>query len=517
MDISDDLSKLKVNGKSITQMSIKDLKKHMSMESALIVNKAISKASKRDLEKFDFNYAEVSRADEIQPVGDIFKETKLMGTKTADESVISIFGDKFSEILQWIKRWLKKEKWTKIQKELELEDDEMVIYASFLKSVEKKSYESKVFRPFVSRTPSCFFKSRDFLTRFFSVLRKLPKLEEGTYCMKTRKSAGDFKIGDTYTFPSFALGFKYEEGKDVEEGTILRLSGRTRRGHALRDVEITRGKFTKSIPERIVFQPETSFKVTKIEYRESGCIVHCEFTGDEGGCALEKTMEEFEQKSLEEESKLAAFYTRHLPKNQTHECPFPPSLSDILKIERDYKPASLKKAIRKGCPDGDDKYITSAKERKKKDLRRIAKDFNLTEEGVTSIFVYTLENKVDENRSLYNAMNNALSNRSREALLPFKDYIFYLLMGLRSLPRFEKQRVLYRGVNMPRSAARDIYREGRTLTWTSFSSASTDEDKARKFVGKRGVIFEIHGKFRGYSIGTISKFGSEEGKFEVIT
>ena len=262
----------------------------------------------------------------------------------------------------------------------------------------------------------------------------------------------------------------------------------------------------------IIHEPEATFKVTKIEEGESGCIVHCEFVEDEKPPVLEGTVKEFEGSSLELKGK-TSFSLSSSSSGLKYAEPDPPSLSEILKLGSDYKAVTLNNAIRKAGFDPSARFIRESKEKKMKDLRRISKDFDLTWEDVMSVFIYTLEDKESRGKSPYNVVNSALASRSEESLLPLRDYIFYLLQGLRSLPRFRKQSVLYRGVKMAHSDVKEIYREGRTLTWTSFTSTSTDENKARPFAGKEGVIFEVHGKFRGYSIGLFSKFAAEEGNF----
>ena len=263
----------------------------------------------------------------------------------------------------------------------------------------------------------------------------------------------------------------------------------------------------------VVFEPEATFKVKKIEKGESGCIVHCAFIKKENPPVLEGAVKEFEGRSLEMKGKASLSLSSSFCGPKYAE-PVPPSLSEILKLGSNYKAVTLNNAIRSAGFDVNEKFIREAKAKKMKDLRRISKDFDLTWEDVMSVFIYTLEDKENRGKSPYNVVNRALASRSRASLLPLRDYIFYLLQGLRSLPRFRKQSVLYRGVKMAQSEAKEIYREGRTLTWTSFTSTSTDENKAREFSGEKGVIFEVHGKFRGYSIGVFSGFASEEGNFD---
>ena len=510
LGISDELDNFRANGRTIIQMDISDLKAKMPMESALKINKAILKASERDLQKFDIDYAEVSSGvDDLQPIEKFFK-ARPMGTEAIDESITSLFGDKFGDEVKRIKKDLEGTEWKKLQKECDLSSDELLVYASFLTSTESKDYADKSFKPFISRIPASFLKTKDFLVRLLGVLRKLPTIEEDSYDVKTRKSPEYFKVGETYVFPSFALGTKSKKmtKKKGEKETVLRVSGKTTLGHGLKAIRADEGDYTDALADKFIFEPEAAFKVTKIEEGEAGCVVCCEFIENGKRLALEDVRKEFEQRPTEEKDKISPSSSG--PK---YADPSPPSLSDLLKLGNNYKPMTLDDAIRKAGFASSEKFISEANG-KMNTLKRILKDFDLTEEDIKSVFIYTLEDKENRGKSPYNVVNSALSKRSKDDLLPLRDYIFYLLQGLRSLPRFKKQGVLYRGVRMPQSVAKDIYREGRTLTWTSFTSTSTDEKKAHLFAGENGVIFEIHGKFRGYSIGTFSSFSEEEGKFD---
>ena len=235
---------------------------------------------------------------------------------------------------------------------------------------------------------------------------------------------------------------------------------------------------------------------------------------------FEDTMKEFEAEDskTKEDSPSGPKYVEESPK----------PLDRLMNLEDGYKGISLDDAIRKAKFEGSELILARAKE-KESGLKRISKDFDLTEEDVKSIFIYTLEKDEFGEGTPYCVVNEALSRRDeKQNLRNLREYIFYLLTGLRHLPRFKKEKVLYRGVKIDRAAAKKIYREGRTLYWTSFSSTTTDEDRAYEFVEEiskerkveqgidyiacDGVIFEIHGKFRGYSIGTFSRFTTEEGE-----
>ena len=108
LDIPGVLSSFRVDGKTITQMSTKDIKLFMTTENALKVTKGILKASDRDLDKFDFDYAEVLKKDDLQPIEQFFKDNP-MNTESVDESISSVFGEKFEKKLKSIKDEAKKE------------------------------------------------------------------------------------------------------------------------------------------------------------------------------------------------------------------------------------------------------------------------------------------------------------------------------------------------------------------------------------------------------------------------
>lgn len=262
----------------------------------------------------------------------------------------------------------------------------------------------------------------------------------------------------------------------------------------------------------VIFEPDASFKVTKIEKKDTYYIVYGEFVEDRNPI-LENVVEKYAKSSTENPVP---------PSGPKYTERFPASLSDILKPESDYKAKTLKDAIENaGIEDIDD--VIKKAFAKKKERESILKDFNLTKEDVMSIFIYTLQNKGDGEKSVYRVLNNALANRTKENLLPLREYIFYLLMGLRDLPRFIAKSNLFRGVRMSRKELDATYCKGRTLVWTTFTSTTTDEKAARKFASdvknkeekhdpdECSVLFEIYGKFRGYSIGTFSRYRKEEG------
>ena len=233
LDIPGVLSSFRVDGKTITQMSTKDIKLFMTTESALKVVKGILKASDRDLDKFDFNYAEVLKKDDLQPIEQFFKDNS-MNTESVDESINSAFGDNYVEKIKLIEE-IDPKRWKRTKEQYNFTQDETIIYESFSRNITDKDYSAKIFGPFISRTSAGFLKTKDYFVKLLSVLRKLPKPKEGTYEVETKASPEDFKIGETYVFPSFARGAVFKEDPEKKGGsfTTLRISGEAKRGYII--------------------------------------------------------------------------------------------------------------------------------------------------------------------------------------------------------------------------------------------------------------------------------------------
>lgn len=249
--------------------------------------------------------------------------------------------------------------------------------------------------------------------------------------------------------------------------------------------------------------------MAKINKKYGRCVVHGEFVETKKP-VLEDLVKEFDQKYLAVKGGAGPVF--YGPKYAEG---LPTPLSEILDLGDNYRAKSFEDSIKNSNFNDCDKLISEGK-KKKEELKKVSKDFGLTKTDIMAIFTYTFEKEGRKGNSPYNVVNRALAERNKETLLLIREYILYLLMGLRKLPKFDGEKVLYRGVAIPADVAKNIYREGSTLTWTSFSSTSSDENKAYSFAGENGVIFEIHGKFRGYSIGTFSNY-LEEGKLMFLS
>lgn len=241
LDISEPLDGFKVKANDLIKMGTEDIKRNIpniSVNSVLKIARTIPKADERDLECFDIGYAEVLKKNELQPIEKLF-DMDSVHAESVDEAVLSAFSDGFKEDLDFIRKYLvKEEEIQKIQKSYGLSNDGLLIYSSFLKSLESKVCANKIFKPFISRTPASFTRCKGFVLWFLGVLRKFSSLDEGMYDIKTKYNNDYFKTEEVFVFPSFAIGTKSDDDKENKEGKVtLRLSGKTQKGHVLEGYE----------------------------------------------------------------------------------------------------------------------------------------------------------------------------------------------------------------------------------------------------------------------------------------
>ena len=116
--------------------------------------------------------------------------------------------------------------------------------------------------------------------------------------------------------------------------------------------------------------------------------------------------------------------------------------------------------------------------------RAQAKHPSLALDKCAAIVLYTMEEIPREN-SLYYALNLALRNQSRDAVRPWRNYVWLLLHALRELPPSTEMTV-FRGC---RKSPGDLGLElcaGFDFTWASFSSTATTQGVMQTFVGQSG-------------------------------
>ena len=108
-----------------------------------------------------------------------------------------------------------------------------------------------------------------------------------------------------------------------------------------------------------------------------------------------------------------------------------------------------------------------------------------------AIVLYTMEDQPREH-SPYFAMNEALRDKNRQAVEPWRDYIWLLLHALKKLPASPLRQVV-RGCKRAISTFGLQVTPGKEITWSSFSSTATTIDVMQTFLGESGprVLFQI--------------------------
>jgi len=143
------------------------------------------------------------------------------------------------------------------------------------------------------------------------------------------------------------------------------------------------------------------------------------------------------------------------------------------------------------------------------------KDYQLDFNEFLAIYFYTLE-WTPKSLNLYSKLNRTLcaSDRSQE-LLPWKHYLHYLINGLRKIPIWKAQQDVYRGVALNLVGLYgEKYKEGKTISWYSFSSTTTNLKKVQEFLGdQESTIFCINGCLSGRSI---QKFSAHPNEAEIL-
>ena len=138
-----------------------------------------------------------------------------------------------------------------------------------------------------------------------------------------------------------------------------------------------------------------------------------------------------------------------------------------------------------------------------------------------ALFSYTSNERDSRGYVLCNIVNKILAERDTKAMQQAKPYVLYVLSALHKMPRYKplEGEMLYRGIIDISGKEHFKYTVGDAFVWKSFTSTSTEKENVYTFCGAgkpnvNGLLFEIYGKFRGYSISIFSKFKKEEGKLE---
>lgn len=193
-----------------------------------------------------------------------------------------------------------------------------------------------------------------------------------------------------------------------------------------------------------------------------------------------------------------------------------PNLDDMSKLYGDsYKKHRLSTSLRNmgmldyaGVSDYCKKFVVE------KEASGVLSKYETNIEESMGIAIYTYEDNSPEDCP-FRVINTCLGRiRTMEALEKIKDIFFNIVSGLRKLPRFyPPSKTLYRGIR--ERVDLEMYTRGNVVTWSAFSSASTDMSVIRNFLmssgDASGTMFIIQGDPWGYDITDFSFFDDEKG------
>eukprot|EP00727_Mastigamoeba_balamuthi_P009817 m51a1_g5458 hypothetical protein (1344) ;mRNA; f:232243-237797 len=191
-------------------------------------------------------------------------------------------------------------------------------------------------------------------------------------------------------------------------------------------------------------------------------------------------------------------------------------LGDLARvIPPEYSPPPLLQAAREAKIHAAEEVVESCMELAAHTVPRELKErHGLTDEDVAAIALYTFDlGSVLYDLNPYRVLNSALFERNTLALRSVRGLLYRLLQALRKLPPVTGA-VLHRGVaaQVPTDAAH--YQSGRTVTWHTLCSTTTNLAVTKDFLTDRstgiisGTLFNIRGGW-GYDIAPFSFVQSE--------
>ncbi len=127
-------------------------------------------------------------------------------------------------------------------------------------------------------------------------------------------------------------------------------------------------------------------------------------------------------------------------------------------------------------------------------------EHGLTREESASIYLYTMDS---DGQTFYKALNKALRQSDRSALVPWHGYLKLFDTALQKLPSLQMS--LWRGVN---GDITENFKEGEELTWWSFNSCSSTVKVVKGFLGPVSTLLMIEAK-NGKPISAYSNFPEE--------
>jgi len=134
----------------------------------------------------------------------------------------------------------------------------------------------------------------------------------------------------------------------------------------------------------------------------------------------------------------------------------------------------------------------------------------LEREEFYSMHYYTAE-WFPKQSSVYSCLNRDLSDRDRTKAQKWRFFLHHFFGGMRKVPLWKGSQDLYRGVSVDLSK-NPRYKEGKTITWSACTSATTKQDVVKGFLpaGEERTIVTMNGVFSGRSVKAFSATGGEE-------
>ena len=126
------------------------------------------------------------------------------------------------------------------------------------------------------------------------------------------------------------------------------------------------------------------------------------------------------------------------------------------------------------------------------DMKTFGDPTELSQPDIASLLLFTAEFP-NPSESLYKVLNACLRSRDRMQSIPFIRFIWLMLHALKKCESFEAtgSNLVYRGMTGAIDISGSV--SGRTITWSQFSSCTSDLHVQQAFVGQTGprVLFNI--------------------------
>jgi len=133
--------------------------------------------------------------------------------------------------------------------------------------------------------------------------------------------------------------------------------------------------------------------------------------------------------------------------------------------------------------------------------------WSLSFDEIWAVNLYSFGHVKSQNRYLFQLLNTALQSRIPEKREIWKEYIKILTMAMNKLPT--SKTTTYRGIP-EEEPFNNKYEKNQIVTWSGFTSTSSNLERAKTFAENNGVIIEIVDLWNGKVISNYSCYPREE-------